>query len=193
MKALRKDDGSSALAGCCHLLLTRLAVTLLALLAAACSGNGSGGSGAPAAPPEAAPSANVPGTGSHDERTEATDVLITTYRSPTCGCCEGYERYLEDEGFEVESIFMDDMTEVKDNFGVPADMRSCHTALVSDYFVEGHVPVEAIRRLLEERPAINGIALPRMPSGSPGMGGDKQEPFVIYAIADGKVDEFMTL
>lgn len=72
-------------------------------------------------------------------------------------------------------------------------MQSCHTTLVSEYFVEGHVPVEAIWKLLEEQPPIDGIALPGMPSGSPGMGGDKEKPLVIYSILDGKAEEFITL
>lgn len=140
-------------------------------------------------------------TGQPPDRTAATtqdessgeSVLVSTYRSPTCGCCEGYERYLEDQGFRVESTAMDDVEEIKDDFAVPQEMRSCHTAVIGEYFIEGHVPVEAIIRLLEEQPAINGIALPGMPSGSPGMGGDKLEPWVIYAITDGAVEEFMTV
>jgi len=88
---------------------------------------------------------------------------------------------------------VDDMTDIKDDLGIPQDMRSCHTSMVEDYFLEGHVPVEAIRKLLEEQPAIDGIALPGMPSGSPGMSGEKTEPFTIYAIVDGKVSEFARL
>ena len=88
---------------------------------------------------------------------------------------------------------VDDMTVIKDSFGVPQDMRSCHTSMVEDYFLEGHVPLEAIRKLLDERPAIDGLALPGMPPGSPGMGGVKSEPFVIYSIVDGGIDEFVTL
>jgi hypothetical protein len=72
-------------------------------------------------------------------------------------------------------------------------MQGCHTTVINEYFVEGHVPIEAVRKLLEERPLIDGIALPRMPQGSPGMGGEKTQPFVIYSITDGKVEEFVTL
>ena len=72
-------------------------------------------------------------------------------------------------------------------------MQSCHTSIIGDYYVEGHVPVEAIRKLLDERPSIDGIALPGMPQGSPGMSGEKAEPFVIYAITGGAVEEFVTL
>jgi len=104
-----------------------------------------------------------------------------------------YEKYLKTEGFEVESIRMEDLTEMKEDLGIPSDMQSCHTTMVEEYFVEGHVPVEAIWKLLEEQPEIDGIALPGMPSGSPGMGGDKAEPFMIYSVVEGSVEEFMTL
>ncbi len=119
--------------------------------------------------------------------------LITVYSSPTCGCCHEYESYLEKSGFAVESIKTDDVSEMKDELNIPEDMRSCHTAQVGEYFIEGHVPVEAIRKLLEEQPPIAGIALPGMPPGSPGMGGDKEQPFTIYAIVDGESEEFLTL
>ena len=72
-------------------------------------------------------------------------------------------------------------------------MESCHTAIFGDYFVEGHVPIEAVNKLLEEKPDIDGIALPEMPSGSPGMPGPKLEPFKIYSIKDGQASEFLSL
>jgi hypothetical protein len=147
---------------------------LLVFLAAACGGE----------------AANEP-TATTEEPTAAAQA-ITVHSSPTCGCCGGYEEYLEAEGFELESIMMDDPTELKDSLAIPEDVWSCHTSMVDGYFVEGHVPVEAIWKLLEERPQIEGIALPGMPSGAPGMGGDKTEPFTVYSIVDGGVDEFMT-
>ncbi len=102
-------------------------------------------------------------------------------------------QYLQDNGFQVKVVESGD-TDVEDRMGVPPDMRSCHTMVIGDYFVEGHVPVEAIRKLLEERPAIKGIALPGMPDGSPGMTGTKAGPFVIYAVAaDGSTSEFMRI
>jgi hypothetical protein len=88
---------------------------------------------------------------------------------------------------------MDDMTLMKDGLGIPLDMRSCHTSMVGDYFLEGHIPIEAISKLLDEGPTIDGLALPGMPSGSPGMGGAKTVPFTIYAIVDGRISEFVTL
>jgi hypothetical protein len=146
------------------------------------------------------------GTGTHDaapddaaagestaEREGQASALVTVYSSPTCGCCHEYEKYLEENGFEVEPIRTEALSEMKDELDIPEEMRSCHTAKVGEYFVEGHVPVEAIRKLLEEQPPIDGIALPGMPSGSPGMGGAKAEPFMIYSITDGEVEEFVTL
>jgi hypothetical protein len=88
---------------------------------------------------------------------------------------------------------MEDLTGIKDRFGIPPDMQSCHTVEIDGYFVEGHVPMEAVWKLLEEQPPIDGIALPGMLQGSPGMSGEKTEPFVIYSIAAGEVAEFMTL
>lgn len=119
--------------------------------------------------------------------------VVTTYRSPTCGCCVGWEEYLKTAGFEVESVVTDDVAAIKDDLQIPDEMRSCHTAIIGDYFVEGHVPIEAIQRLLEEQPEIDGIALPGMVQGSPGMSGEKSEPFVIYSVSGGTVDEFMTI
>lgn len=88
---------------------------------------------------------------------------------------------------------MEDLTEIKDGLGIPPDMESCHTTLVKGYFVEGHVPVEAIWKLLEEQPPIDGISLPGMPQGSPGMSGEKAQPFVVYSITEGNVEEFVTI
>ena len=96
-------------------------------------------------------------------------------------------------GFEVESVVTDDVSAIKDDLQIPEEMRSCHTAIIGEYFIEGHVPVEAIQRLLEEQPDIDGIALPGMPQGSPGMSGEKSEPWVIYAVTGGSIAEFMTI
>lgn len=116
--------------------------------------------------------------------------LIQVHRSPTCDCCHAWEAYLREQGFGVESVERDDLTNLKRGLGVPGDMVSCHTAIVDGYFVEGHVPVDAIERLLAERPAVDGIALPGMPPGSPGMGGAATGPLVVYAITDGVATEF---
>ncbi|MGQ0579400.1 MAG: DUF411 domain-containing protein [Betaproteobacteria bacterium] len=96
--------------------------------------------------------------------------LITVYKSPSCGCCVKWVEYLQKEGFEVKVINRDDLTSIKQREGVPAAMSSCHTALVDGYVIEGHVPAQAIRKLLKERPDTRGLAVPGMPSNSPGMG-----------------------
>ena len=133
------------------------------------------------------------GAGTPAERDGQAPAIVTVYSSPTCGCCREYEKYLEENGFEVEPILTEELAAMKDGLNIPEEMRSCHTAKVGEYFVEGHVPVEAIWKLLEEQPPISGIALPGMPAGSPGMGGDKEQPFTIYAIVDGEAEEFLTL
>jgi hypothetical protein len=83
-----------------------------------------------------------------------------------------------------------DMAAFKDSVGVPADLGSCHTALVDNYFVEGHVPADSVHRLLAEQPMVDGIALPGMPAGTPGMPGVKDETWIGYALAGGEVREF---
>ncbi|KAB2943104.1 MAG: DUF411 domain-containing protein [Hyphomicrobium sp.] len=115
----------------------------------------------------------------------ATELVpATLYKNPSCKCCDGYANYLRSNGFRVTVIEHPNMTLIKQKHGVRDDLESCHTVLVDGYVVEGHVPVGAIRRLLTERPAIKGIALPGMPGGSPGMSGTKDGPFEILSIGD---------
>jgi len=109
----------------------------------------------------------------------------TLYKNPQCSCCESYADYLRENGFEVTVEPTHDLPLIKRQHGVPAPLEGCHTTLVDGYVVEGHVPVNTLIRLLTEKPAIKGISLPGMPAGSPGMFGDKTEPFTIYEIADG--------
>jgi hypothetical protein len=124
----------------------------------------------------------------------AAPVAVTLYKNPECGCCEGYVDYLRHHGFEVASKATNDLAEISRKAGIPAELQGCHTAFIGDYVVEGHVPVEAINKLLAERPAIKGITLPGMPAGSPGMPGEKIGPFTIHAVGqDGKPSVFMTL
>lgn len=118
---------------------------------------------------------------------------VTVFKSAMCGCCEGYIAELKKEGFEVETVIISDMTSVKIDHNIPVNMQSCHTAIVGDYFIEGHVPIEAIKQLLLEKPDVDGIALPRMPAGSPGMPGQKIKPFKVYSILNGNPLEYMTI
>ena len=96
--------------------------------------------------------------------------LITVYKSPDCGCCVKWVEYLKNEGFEVKAVNRDDLAPIKQSAGVPSAMSACHTAMVDGYVVEGHVPAQAIRKLLQERPNTRGLAVPGMPANSPGMG-----------------------
>jgi hypothetical protein len=109
----------------------------------------------------------------------------TLYKNPQCGCCEGYADYLRDNGFEVTVKPTHDLPLLHRQHGVPEALVGCHTTLLDGYVVEGHVPINAVLRMLTERPAIKGISLPGMPAGSPGMSGEKAEPFMIYEIGDG--------
>lgn len=111
----------------------------------------------------------------------------TLYKNPQCSCCEGYADYLRKNGFEVEVKPTNDLASISSKAGVPANFQGCHTMFVGGYVVDGHVPVKTVRKLLSERPDIAGISLPGMPAGSPGMFGEKAEPFTIYAVTkDGK-------
>lgn len=110
-------------------------------------------------------------------------MTATVYRSATCGCCANYITYLRRAGVKVEEKITADMTAIKKQFGVPEELTSCHTTRLGDFTVEGHIPVEAIQKLLAEKPTVAGIALPQMPSGSPGMPGAKYGTFDIYSFA----------
>lgn len=100
---------------------------------------------------------------------------VTMWKSPTCGCCEGWAEHMRQSGYKVKSVDVDDIDQIKRAYGIPAPMQSCHTAKVDGYLIEGHVPAEAVDKLLKEKPRTRGIASPGMPMGSPGMGGPKEE------------------
>jgi hypothetical protein len=111
-------------------------------------------------------------------------VKAKVYKTPYCSCCDLHIGYLKGYGIQIEVVEMEDISGVKKDLGIPDELLSCHTTLIGGYFVEGHVPVEAISKLIKEEPDVRGISLPGMPSGSPGMPGTKEEPFVIYAVND---------
>jgi hypothetical protein len=117
----------------------------------------------------------------------AEPIEVTLYKSPQCGCCGGHADYLRKNGFKVEVKPTHELAEISRNAGVPEELQGCHTSFIEGYVVDGHVPIDTIRKLLNERPAIAGITLPGMPLGSPGMLGGKEGPFIIYAVTkDGK-------
>lgn len=110
---------------------------------------------------------------------------MTVYRSPTCACCAKWVDHVRANGFTATVRDEPDLDAVKDRLGVPRGLRSCHTARVDGYLVEGHVPAEDIRRLLRERPGVAGLAVPGMPMGTPGMEqpGAPAEPYEVLAFA----------
>lgn len=110
--------------------------------------------------------------------------VITLYKNPQCGCCEGHANYLRQHGYKVTVVPTHDMSLIRRQRGVAERFEGCHIALVDRYIVEGHVSAQAVEKLLKERPDIKGISLPGMPEGSPGMSGRKTEPFVTYEISD---------
>lgn len=105
--------------------------------------------------------------------------LVTIHKDPTCGCCSGWSAHLELNGFQTETIETSEINRVRARLGVPFELAACHTAQVSGYLIEGHVPAKAIQKLLTERPKAQGLAVPGMPSGSPGMTGEFEEYDVI--------------
>lgn len=113
----------------------------------------------------------------------STDLpTVTVYKSPTCGCCGDWIGHLEDNGFPVDVEDRANVGPVKRQLGVPEDLAACHTAVVEDYVVEGHVPAEQVKRLLREAPDLRGIGVAGMPVGSPGMErGDYAEPYEVVA------------
>jgi len=128
-----------------------------------------------------------------DQNFQSNDIKMTVYRTATCHCCGKYANILKEQGYEVEEIVTKDMNSVKEKYGIPYDKQSCHTTIVDDYFIEGHVPMEVVKKLLEERPEIDGIGLPGMPVGTPGMPGQKRAPFKIFQAVDGEFSEYLTI
>jgi hypothetical protein len=153
-------------------------LVIAALLLAACSpatpeSSARSDSGSPASPATRVAAAHQ------------TSDTITVYKTPTCGCCAKWVDHLREHGYHVNAIDQNDLSEVKSRLGVSSALQSCHTATVGGYVVEGHVPAADIRRLLAERPSVTGLAVPGMPSGSPGMEGFRSERYDVLAFDKG--------
>ena len=101
---------------------------------------------------------------------------IVVSKDPSCGCCSGWVEHLRKAGFYAEVIETPEINRVKVRLGVPQDLASCHTAEIGGYVIEGHVPADAIKRLLVEKPTAKGLAVAGMPMGSPGMEMDGMAP-----------------
>jgi hypothetical protein len=113
------------------------------------------------------------------------DTTVTVYKTPWCGCCQVWTDAIEKAGYHVAVKDMEDLSAIKQQAGVPDDMQACHTAVIGDdrkYILEGHVPIEAVEKLMSERPDVRGIAVPGMPQGSLGMGDDPTAQYTVYSI-----------
>ena len=108
---------------------------------------------------------------------------VQVYKDPTCGCCSLWVEHLRKAGFSATVSDVDDIDAIKTKHGVPRQARSCHTAIVGGYVIEGHVPATDVQRLLKERPAVAGIGVAGMPIGSPGMevASVKPQPYDVLA------------
>jgi hypothetical protein len=106
---------------------------------------------------------------------------ITVYKDPSCGCCKNWIEHLIKHCYRVDAKDTPDMAQIKSTLGVPTDLRSCHTAVVEGYLIEGHVPPADIDRLLASKPAVKGLAVPGMPMGSPGMEGAMKQHYQVVA------------
>lgn len=115
----------------------------------------------------------------------AAQPKITVSKDPNCGCCTAWAKHLEENGFAVTLVDNPQINRLKAKLGVPSGLASCHTAETEDYVIEGHVPSDAIHRLLRDRPKLTGLAVPGMPIGSPGMEVEGTPPDTYSVIAFG--------
>jgi len=153
--------------------LFRGAVAALFATAASACGGGSGEAAAKSGG-DAAPSAGA--------SAPADAPLAIVYKSPTCGCCNNWVKHMQDSGFRVETHDQENVDPVKDEAHVPIAARSCHTAKIGGYAIEGHVPADVIKQLLREHPGdIAGLAVPGMVTGSPGMEGPNPQHYDVIA------------
>ena len=109
---------------------------------------------------------------------------MTVYKSPTCGCCKKWVTHLEQNGFKVKSVDMQNVIPKKIELGITQQTASCHTGVINGYVIEGHVPASDIKRLLKEKPAnAIGLSVPGMPIGSPGMEqGSRKDDYSVLLI-----------
>jgi len=118
---------------------------------------------------------------------------MMVYKTPTCGCCANWVAYMEKNGFAATVVNMPDTSAQRAKAGVPSNLGSCHTATVQGYAIEGHVPVEDVKRMLREKKPIAGLAAPGMPAGSPGMDVPNSPAFDVIAFdKQGKTTVYAT-
>ena len=117
---------------------------------------------------------------------------MTVYKSPTCGCCGKWITHMEENGFKIKAVDVIEMNVVKEKYGITRNLASCHTAIIDDYFIEGHVPAADVKRLLAEKTDSKGLTVPGMPIGSPGMEmGERVDPYQVLSVkSDGSTEVF---
>ena len=111
----------------------------------------------------------------------AAPIKISVYKSPSCGCCGEWVKHMQANGFDVQVIPMEDVSSVARASGVPNKLGSCHTALVGAYVIEGHVPADLVKKILNEKPKILGLSVPGMVDGPPGMNENLKKPYDVIA------------
>jgi hypothetical protein len=107
---------------------------------------------------------------------------VTVYKDPSCGCCSAWNDAMRKAGFQIDVRDTPNISGVKASLGVPDALASCHTGVVGGYLFEGHVPPDLVQKVLRDRPALVGLFVPGMPSGSPGMEGPSPERYDIIAL-----------
>ncbi len=117
---------------------------------------------------------------------------MTVYRSPSCGCCGVWVDHAKKHGFKIKDIKTEEMEALKQKHNIPAELASCHTTIIDGYVMEGHIPVDDIKRFLAAKSDLTGLAVPGMPIGTPGMEAkDIKQPFQVLAFNDkGEVEVF---
>lgn len=134
------------------------------------------------------------GSGGIESSGTLQGIDATVYKSSSCGCCGAWAQYAERQGMNVEVKEVRNLNQIKSEHEVPSSLESCHTTVLNDYVVEGHIPTKSIEKLLEEDPNVYGIGLPGMPQGSPGMPGPKQSDWEISSFTEnGETSDFMTV
>ena len=116
----------------------------------------------------------------HKAQAKASNKKVVMYKNPGCQCCDRWADYMEENGFTVTVNEAQNLPAIKKEHSVPQGMEACHTAFVGGYVVEGHVPADDVKRLLEEQPKVPGLVVPGMPASSPGMNTAKNKPYDVY-------------
>ncbi|MBT4963233.1 MAG: DUF411 domain-containing protein [Francisellaceae bacterium] len=116
---------------------------------------------------------------------------ISVYKSRQCGCCAKWIQHLEQNGFKVTANNIENLSKLKDSHKIPKNYRACHTAVIGQYIVEGHVPANIIKQLVNEQPLVKGITVPGMPVGAPGMESsdpDANQSYEVFSFSnDGEI------